>query len=578
MSLFSARARQTSMQSLPASRARQESFLDAADRIGAQLADAAIWYEGRCNWVGARFEEKHEFGEITHASLGPNLYAGTSGIAVFLANLAAVTGDRGLRRTAFGAINHAVDRYEDQGRVRSGLYEGGIGVALAAAWTGMLLHNPGLDERAVRIGMACTGTSERDDLFDLGSGISGAVVGALCLWGLLGDRVFLDRAARVGDDLTQVVDRRVRSSWENRRGVAELTGFLHGTAGVGWALLELAEATGDSRYREAAKQVFDHLRCVFDPVAQNWPDFRVQEGRRRSPRGPWPCATSWCNGAPGIALSLLRADQLVPDPTSRGEAVAGLRTTAKEVREALHAETADYSLCHGLTGNAMVLQDSWSGPDLHPLTVEVAETGLARHGSGELPWPCGTYDLQTPNLFLDVAGIGMFYLRLCDPSLPSPCSSVRVLSRWSVLRRAQPTTYARTRTHNRASSPSRAQVRLTPLEEVSSEISSLRSAIADGLSFLAGQVLHPYGRVLWRSPSIPRVSRPHSIGRTRSLSGSSRDADMPELFLPLVSSAAVLGGPGLLRTVRRPKRGPATGRSIALCDRRRSDLQGWGWR
>ena len=94
------------MVSLPASLARQASFLDAADRIGAQLADAAIWYAGRCNWVGARFEQEHGLGDITHASLGPDLYAGTSGVAVFLANLAAVTGDRGLRRTALGLRGH----------------------------------------------------------------------------------------------------------------------------------------------------------------------------------------------------------------------------------------------------------------------------------------------------------------------------------------------------------------------------------------------------------------------------------------------------------------------------------------
>jgi lantibiotic modifying enzyme len=300
------------------------------------------------------------------------------------------------------------------------LYHGGIGVALAAAWTAMLVDAPGLGERAVRIAMAGTATSEQDDRFDLGSGSSGAVVGALCLWRLLGDREFLDRAVRVGNDLTHVVDRRLRSWSEKTRGVVALTGFLHGSVGVGWALLELAEATGDSRYREAAERAFEHARRLFDPVAENWPDLRTQAGRRRSARGPWPYATSWCNGASGITLALLRADELVSDPTSRDKAAAGLRTTAKAVRDALHAETADYSLCHGLAGIATVLLESWSGPDLHPLTVEVAETGLARHGSGELPWPCGTYEQQTPNLFLGLAGIGMFYLRLYDPSPPSP--------------------------------------------------------------------------------------------------------------------------------------------------------------
>src|ERR1022692_1950644 len=65
-------------------------YLDIAGRIAARLCRDALWSRGRCNWT-ADFSED---GGIAHGALGPNLYAGTSGIALFLARRASVTGER----------------------------------------------------------------------------------------------------------------------------------------------------------------------------------------------------------------------------------------------------------------------------------------------------------------------------------------------------------------------------------------------------------------------------------------------------------------------------------------------------
>ena len=46
-----------------------------------------------------------------YKTLGPDVYAGTSGIALFMAELAGLTGDPEVRRTAFGAIRHALARF-----------------------------------------------------------------------------------------------------------------------------------------------------------------------------------------------------------------------------------------------------------------------------------------------------------------------------------------------------------------------------------------------------------------------------------------------------------------------------------
>ena len=62
-------------------------FLAAGAQMAHQICRDAIWYGDHCNWVGAAREEGPD-GQPTLAyrSLGPDLYGGTSGVAVFLAH------------------------------------------------------------------------------------------------------------------------------------------------------------------------------------------------------------------------------------------------------------------------------------------------------------------------------------------------------------------------------------------------------------------------------------------------------------------------------------------------------------
>ncbi len=69
--------------------------------------------------------------ELTYRALGPELYSGTSGVAPFLAEFFAVTGDPELRKTALSAIGHSHDRLESIARPsRLGLFTGWTDIAL----------------------------------------------------------------------------------------------------------------------------------------------------------------------------------------------------------------------------------------------------------------------------------------------------------------------------------------------------------------------------------------------------------------------------------------------------------------
>lgn len=406
-------------------------YLRTAEAIASRLSEEAVWYGDRCNWLGTEPVDltltSRQPG-MSYRALGPGLYGGTCGVALFLAELHSVTGDVAARRTALGAIGQALSRVDalpPSGRL--GLFTGAMSIAFAAARVGTVLGEEDLLGHAATLlrNLACEEHQERE--FDLISGAAGAIAALVKLRAILNDNSLLEFSARLGDNLLQVADKSdVGYSWR-APGITHqrnLTGFSHGAAGVGYALLELFRATGEPKYRVGAERAFDYERHWFNAEAGNWPDFREEpkEGRRRN--APLSFATLWCHGAPGIALSRLRAFQILNDNTYKTEAIAALQTTRKAIRSWLHSGTENYSLCHGLAGNAEVLLYGVEvlGQELtgdRELVAEVASAGSEMYGRRGGKWPCGTSGGETPSLMLGLAGIAYFYLRLHAPQIPS---------------------------------------------------------------------------------------------------------------------------------------------------------------
>jgi lantibiotic biosynthesis protein len=400
-------------------------WLETARLIGAQIAEQAIWHQDRCNWVGASTGESPG-GEpvLTYATLGADLYGGTAGIAVFLAELAAATGEADYRRTALGAIRHALAREPELPPTRNlGLYTGRIGIALATARAGSLLAEDEMLERSRAMVRHLEGTGSE---FDLISGRAGTIVGLLALDDLLNEPGLLERASLFGEELIGLAVKKARSwSWASPSGpnARHLLGFSHGASGAGYALCELAHATGDQEFQNAAEKAFSYERSLFDAREANWPDLRSAAPNASRPASA-TFMTAWCHGAPGIALSRLRAYELTAEPAYRDEAIVAVATTHRHVRAVAESDAGNYSLCHGLCGNAEVLLHAKSvlgvgGESDENLALRVAETGIDDFVTPGASWPCGTLGGQTPSLMLGLAGIGLFYLRLHDPSVPS---------------------------------------------------------------------------------------------------------------------------------------------------------------
>jgi lantibiotic modifying enzyme len=364
--------------------------LDIAGRIAARLCRDALWSRGRCNWTA----DFPDHAGIAHGALGPNLYAGASGIALFLSRAAAATGERIFRLTADAALRQALEKLPAAGR---GLYSGGLGIQYVAAEMGREIAG----DAAIR-----QAAPDRSAL-DVIGGSAGAIAMLLYLRRRTPGAQLLEAAIEHGDLLlTEASKEEIGWSWKTTEAARNLTGFSHGTAGIGWALAELYAATQEGRFLAAAREAFRYERSCWNPAERNWPDFRVAE-----PEYP----VLWCHGAAGIGFSRLRAWQILGDRDLLAEALSALATVCDDMGSA-----ENYSLCHGEMGNADLLiyasqvlgDEAWLAP-----AQAAAEEGFERCERRRVPWPCGLPGAnETPGLMLGLAGIGHVYLRAADPA------------------------------------------------------------------------------------------------------------------------------------------------------------------
>jgi lantibiotic modifying enzyme len=406
-----------------------DAFLAVAAAIGDRIAAEAIWCDGECVWMGAAAEPEQR-GRSEYRALGPSLYDGTAGVGLFLAQLAVTTGGAACRRTALGALRHAVAHTSAMRPPRDdGLHAGPLGIAWAAARVATLLDDRGLGAAAREIVRGTRLPSAPRRCPDLVMGSAGAIVGLLSF----DEPEFREAAVAAGDALlARATVRSGRASWAipGRRYPAHLCGLAHGASGIALALLELHAATGEERFRVGAEGALAYERSWLDDGSGTWPDLRIGGQRRGEPPTPRSEAEgSWCRGEAGIALVRLRAHQVLGAGPHDHDAGVAVETTRRHLSDALPHAIADLSLCHGAAGAADVLLSAADAePDRWRAAADVSTalgcTAVERHGDTGEPWPCGTRG-QTPGLFLGTSGIGWLLLRLHDRTIASPLAVPR---------------------------------------------------------------------------------------------------------------------------------------------------------
>ena len=327
---------------------------------------------------------------------------------------------------------------------------------------------------------------------DVLGGAAGTVLGLLAV-PTGDDSQTLELARRAGDAIIANAHRSAAGwSWQAATMSAhDLPGLAHGSGGIAQALAELYAATGAERYRFAAVQGFAYERAHFDAAHANWPDYRHAQlwaleadwrrdptrARREAPAVP-PYVPSfmvaWCYGAPGVALTHMRAHQVLGHPSYAGEAEVALSTTRTALERSTNRD-GDASLCHGGSGPSggdAARVEIMGHDDAARVAEEWALRAATKYELAGRPWPCGAHGRgDDPSLFLGQAGIGLHYLRLVDRQLRRCCSCVLPSSRGTA--RARPTSNPSEASHARTP-----PTRSSPPTSTSSSAASAASASA----------------------------------------------------------------------------------------------------
>ncbi|MGC5289891.1 type 2 lanthipeptide synthetase LanM family protein [Micromonospora sp. DT231] len=395
-------------------------LVDASAAVADRLAALAIRADGGATWIGPHFGSHRA---CAVGVLGPNLYDGLLGMALFLAHHAELVGDDKIRKLARDTTRTAI------AQLRRGLpgsligFAGRGGVVYALSHLGVLWTDQALLDEATRVAEEIGALVADDVQYEVMEGAAGALLGLLARYRARPSGRVLDLLRTTADHL--VSTQRAYgcgASWLPSRAVTSgvaarpLAGFGHGTAGISAALSTAADLLGENSYLDAARRGFDYERGLFDADGGYWHDLRdvsnaedeIQIDFDGGPGVRFERPVAWCHGSAGIGIARLRAGAQLDVAV---DLAAAIEDTVRE------GFGNGHSLCHGDAGSLDFLQlaaDRTADPVLLRRVRCQATTMLDT--IDERGWRSGLHDdVEIPGLLTGLAGIGYGMLRLLAP-------------------------------------------------------------------------------------------------------------------------------------------------------------------
>lgn len=394
----------------------KKTFAAEADRIAQELSRCAIRRGPGAAWIGLDWLGDAEVFQLV--CLGPDLYNGVSGIALFLAAHAAVTGRKPSAELAIAGVAHLRKNLKSRGAARMARSLGvggatGLGSIVYAltVMSKMLRDDSLLADAHVAAALFSDGLIAADKQLDVIGGSAGGILGLLRLYRDSHSADVLNRAIKCGEHL--IAQSRLGPeggrSWVGQgMGKRALNGMSHGAAGFAYALDSLAAATGREDFAAAAAECIAFEDSTFDTGRNNWPDLRG-EGEPS-----WPC--QWCHGAPGIGLARIAMTRKKGRGQLKDDVARAVEGAAKGWPGSVD------TLCCGTLGNVEFICEaaaSLGRKDLGELAARRLLSVIENAASaGDYRWNSGQGKFNL-GLFRGLAGVGYTALRQVDGSLPN---------------------------------------------------------------------------------------------------------------------------------------------------------------
>jgi lantibiotic modifying enzyme len=269
-------------------------------------------------WIVSRQSERHwPSRPDTPLEEQVDLYYGNAGMILFFRELAESTGEQSYLEIALTGAAYIADQIDKV--TTSGLYRGLAGMTFAldqmrrTSEDRSLLNSLNLAiNRLQAKAKECNPGVSWNESNDLFSGTAGIGLALIHFARQTGRNELRELAKAAGDRLLALAhDSAAGNYWTfsaNRS--TQYPNFSHGTAGVGYFLAELSEATHDERYRVSALAAGRYLRSIVSKAASsNCLIFHDDvTGRDLFYLG-------WCHGPAGTGRFFYRLYQLTDDPS-----------------------------------------------------------------------------------------------------------------------------------------------------------------------------------------------------------------------------------------------------------------------
>ncbi|MEU6587786.1 type 2 lanthipeptide synthetase LanM family protein [Streptomyces sp. NPDC046881] len=365
----------------PAALPEPSALLAAASGIADEIAGRALHGHGRANWIGLEAVDDR----WTVLPMGAGLAQGYSGVALFLAQLGALTGSARhteLARAALAPVPELVTAMAaDPALSRAvgpGGFEGLGGVCYALARVATLVDDDLAGCLPTALDALALAALGEDTPPDVSAGLAGALAALHAVHRERGLPQAADLADRVADRLLALAP-----AGRTRDGAPQSLGFAFGEAGIGWALSRHARFAGGPPGARA--ETAGRARLTTALAAAD----RLDAG--------------WCSGTSGVVLAAADAG-LCPRSGPAGD-------VSRRLTE--HPPVADLSLCHGELGIAEAVAALAARGHTEARSSLTGRIGLVLgllHAWGPR---CGTPGrVPTPGLLTGLSGIGYALLRL----------------------------------------------------------------------------------------------------------------------------------------------------------------------
>ena len=393
-------------------------FIAETEKIANELARYAIRRKRSAAWIGLDWLGDAEVFQLV--CLGSDLYNGCSGIGMFLAAYAAVSGCQSSGELAIAGVAHLRKSLKGRNAARHARALGlGAGIGLGSVVYALTAMSKFLGDEDLLIDAQIVSELFTDDLIagdrklDVIGGSAGGILALLRLYRDCQSVDVLRRAVRCGEHLIRHarIGAEGQRSWVGQGfGPHPLNGMSHGASGFAYALASLALVTQREEFAEAASECIAFEDFSYSPDRHNWPDLRGNE------MPSWPY--QWCHGAPGIGLA--RIAMMKSGIINSALLAIDIQSAVKGTEHAWPGRVD--TLCCGTLGCIEFLQAAGKvlgRNDLCELASQQLLTILQSAASnGDYRWNKGKRQFNL-GLFRGLAGMGYTLLRQVNESLPN---------------------------------------------------------------------------------------------------------------------------------------------------------------